>query len=78
VRELAEVLGEDALSEAEHRRLDFAAAMNAELVGQQRGEARSLEETLERGWRVVSRVPRAELTMLSDTSLDAHYEALAT
>ncbi len=72
-RELAEVLGEDALSEAEHRRLDFAEAMNAEFIGQERGEGRTLEDTLERGWRVVSRLPRAELTMLSDASLDAHY-----
>ena len=72
-RELAEVLGEDALSDAEHRRLDFAEAMNAEFIGQERGEGRTLEDTLERGWRVVSRLPRAELTMLSDASLDAHY-----
>ena len=72
-RELAEVLGEDALSEAEHRRLDFAEAMNAEFIGQERGEGRTLEDTLERGWRVVSRLSRAELTMLSDASLDAHY-----
>ena len=72
-RELAEVLGEDALSDAEHRRLDFAEAMNAEFIGQERGQGRSLEDTLERGWRVVSRLSRAELTMLSDASLDAHY-----
>jgi V/A-type H+-transporting ATPase subunit B len=72
-RELAEVLGEDALSDAERRRLDFAEAMNAEFVGQGRGEGRSLEDTLDRGWRVVSRLPRAELTMLSDASLDAYY-----
>jgi V/A-type H+-transporting ATPase subunit B len=73
-RELAEVLGEDALSDAERRRLAFAEAMNAEFVGQMRGEGRSLEETLDRGWRVVSRLPRAELTMISDASLDAHYD----
>jgi V/A-type H+-transporting ATPase subunit B len=72
-RELAEVLGEDALSDAERRRLDFAEAMNAEFVGQQRGEGRSLQETLDRGWRMVSRLPRAELTMISDASLDAYY-----
>jgi V/A-type H+/Na+-transporting ATPase subunit B len=72
-RELAEVLGEDALSDAERRRLEFAEAMNAEFIGQERGEGRTLKETLDRGWRVVSRLPRAELTMLSDASLDAHY-----
>jgi V/A-type H+-transporting ATPase subunit B len=72
-RELAEVLGEDALSDAERRRLEFAEAMNAEFIGQARDEGRSLQETLDRGWRVVSRLPRAELTMLSDASLDAYY-----
>jgi V/A-type H+-transporting ATPase subunit B len=72
-RELAEVLGEDALSDAERRHLAFAEAMNAEFVGQERGEGRALEDTLDRGWRVVSRLPRADLTMLSDASLDAHY-----
>ncbi len=74
-RELAEVLGEDALSPAERRRLEFAAAMNGEFLAQDRDEDRSLEETLERGWRVVSRLPRAELTMLSDDLLAAHYGA---
>ena len=72
-RELAEVLGEDALSDAERRRLEFADAMNAEFVGQEPGEGRTLEDTLDRGWRAVSRLPRAELTMLSEASLDAHY-----
>ncbi|MGZ4201365.1 MAG: V-type ATP synthase subunit B [Thermoleophilaceae bacterium] len=76
-RELAEVLGEDALSDAERRRLEFADAMNTEFVGQERGSGRSLEETLDRGWRVVSRLPRSELTMLSDASLDAHYQGAA-
>jgi V/A-type H+-transporting ATPase subunit B len=74
-RELAEVLGEDALSNAERRRLEFAAAMNAELLAQGRDENRSLEETLGRGWRIVSRLPRSELTMLSTAALDAHYAA---
>ena len=72
-RELAEVLGDDALSPGERRRLEFAAAMNAELIGQDRDENRALEETLERGWRAISRIPRSELTMLSDASLQAHH-----
>ena len=75
-RELSEVLGEDALSPAERRRLDFATAMNAEFLAQDRDEDRSLQETLDRGWRVVSRLPRAELTMLSDDQLDARYGAV--
>ncbi len=72
-RELAEVLGEEALSPTERRRLDFSEAMNAELVQQGRDETRPLEETLERGWRALSRLPRSELTMLSQAALDAHH-----
>ena len=71
--ELSEVLGEDALAPAERRRLDFAAAMNADLLSQAPDENRSLQDTLDRGWRIVSRLPRAELTMLSEAALDAHY-----
>ena len=36
-RELAEVLGEDALSAAERRKLAFADALNAEFLSQRRG-----------------------------------------
>ena len=72
-RELAEVLGEDALSAPERRRLEFDEAMRTELLAQAPDEDRSLEETLDRCWRVVSRLPRADLTMLSDASLEARY-----
>jgi len=72
-RELAEVLGQEALSAAERRKLEFAAAMNDEFLAQDRDENRPLLETLDRAWRVLSRLPRAELTMLSDAALAAHY-----
>ncbi len=74
-RELAEVLGEEALSPSERRQLEFAAAMNDEFLAQDRDESRSLDDTLDRAWRVVSRLPRAELTMISDAVLDARYRA---
>ncbi len=76
-RELAEVLGEEALSPSERRKLEFEAAMNAEFLAQDRDENRSLEETLERAWRAVSRLPRAELTMLSDAALAARHPGAA-
>jgi V/A-type H+-transporting ATPase subunit B len=72
-RELAEVLGAEALSPAERRRLDFSQALNERLVQQDPDEARSLEETLERGWQTVSRLPRADLTMISESILDARH-----
>jgi V/A-type H+-transporting ATPase subunit B len=70
---LAEVVGADALSERERGYLAFAAAFEADFVSQGRTESRTLEETLERAWRTASVLPPRELTMVSRTSLDAHY-----
>lgn len=72
-RELAEVLGEDALSASERRKLAFADALGADFLSQRQDEDRTLEETLDRGWQVASTLPRPELTMVSDAMLDAHY-----
>lgn len=73
--ELAEVVGEDALSDGERRTLGFSDAFERSFVDQGETELRSVEETLDLGWRVASLLPRQELTMLSEAALDAHYQA---
>ena len=45
-----------------------------DLVAQGRSESRTLEETLDRGWRVASMLPRRELTMVSEQTLGRRYE----
>jgi V/A-type H+-transporting ATPase subunit B len=72
--DLADVVGADALSERERSYLAFAEAFETEFLSQGRAVARTLEETLERAWRVASALPRRELTMVSGSSLDAHYQ----
>jgi V/A-type H+/Na+-transporting ATPase subunit B len=72
--DLAEVVGEDALAETERRILGFNDAFERSFVTQGKAESRSLDETLELGWCVVSMLPRQELTMLSAAALDAHYD----
>jgi V/A-type H+-transporting ATPase subunit B len=47
---------------------DFA----AKLVNQRPDEARSLDETLNRTWEVLARLPRSELAMLPSGLLEAH------
>jgi V/A-type H+-transporting ATPase subunit B len=71
--DLAEVVGADALSPAEARYLDFTDAFRAAFLAQGRTEERTLDETLDRGWRVASLLPREQLTMLSEQALDRHY-----
>lgn len=71
-RELADMIGAAALSDTDRRYLDFDDAFGAELAGQRRDELRPLDETLDRSWRVLRRLPRAELHMLPAELLDAH------
>jgi V/A-type H+/Na+-transporting ATPase subunit B len=73
VSDLAEVVGADALSEGDARYLGFADAFQSCFVQQEQDELRPLDETLDRGWKVASLLPRAELAMASEATLDAHY-----
>jgi V/A-type H+-transporting ATPase subunit B len=71
-RELAELLGEEALSETDRLYLRFGRAFETELLDQGRDESRPLDVTLDLAWHVLSALPRRELTMLGDDLLDAH------
>jgi V/A-type H+-transporting ATPase subunit B len=73
IADLAEVVGADALSEAELAYLRFVDAFEGEFVHQGMDEHRGIEETLDRAWRVVSLLPRRELSMVSEEALAAHY-----
>jgi V/A-type H+-transporting ATPase subunit B len=72
--DLADVVGADALSEGERAYLSFVDAFEKQFIAQERTEARTLEETLERAWRVLSLLPRRELTMLSEAAIGAYFE----
>jgi V/A-type H+-transporting ATPase subunit B len=72
-RDLAEIVGADALSEREQRYLALAEAFHERFLAQGRTEARTLDGTLARGWEVLSLLPRRELSMLSGEMLDRHY-----
>jgi V/A-type H+-transporting ATPase subunit B len=74
-RELADLVGADALSATDRMYLAFEQAVSHQLVDQRRDESRSLEETLGRAWQVLRLLPRRELTMLPDALLDARYAA---
>ena len=78
VGELAELVGEPALGVTDRLYLRFADAFTRELLGQRRDERRSLEDSLDRAWRVLSVLPRRELSMLSAEQLDASYAPTAT
>jgi V/A-type H+/Na+-transporting ATPase subunit B len=72
VRELAEVVGAAALSATDRRYVELADGIERRLVDQQRGELRTLEDTLSRCWDVLGMLPRRELTMLPDRLVDTY------
>ncbi|HLN06895.1 MAG TPA: V-type ATP synthase subunit B [Acidimicrobiales bacterium] len=73
VRDLAELIGQDALTETDRRYLLFEDALESTLMNQGRDQSRSLEETLDLAWQVASNLPRRELTMVSAATLEQHY-----
>lgn len=72
VGELADLVGESALSRTDRCYLDLDAAFRAEVVAQRRDEVRKIDDTLDRAWRVLLRLPRRELSMLPADLVAAH------
>jgi len=73
IADLADVVGEAGLTGRDRRYLAFADVFLSGFLAQQRSEARTLEETLERAWHVASVLPKRELSMVSEALVEAHY-----
>jgi V/A-type H+-transporting ATPase subunit B len=61
LRRLAAIVGEEGLLEADRKVVRFADAFESEFVHQGAG-GRTIAETLDLGWRLLSRLPRERLT----------------
>ena len=72
-KELMTILGEAALTEIDLLYAKFAEEFEKEYVSQGYSNDRSIEETLEIGWRLLSILPRAELKRIDDKFLDQYY-----
>jgi V/A-type H+/Na+-transporting ATPase subunit B len=61
LRDLMAVVGEEALTERDQSFLKFADEFEKQFITQTRDEDRSIQETLDLGWELLSILPRAEL-----------------
>ncbi|MDO8870655.1 MAG: ATP synthase subunit B [Methanobacteriaceae archaeon] len=61
LRDLMAVVGEEALTERDQKFLRFADEFEKQFITQTRDEDRSIQETLDLGWALLSLLPRAEL-----------------
>jgi len=72
-KELATVLGESALSDIDKLYAQFADKFEAEYISQGFESNRTIEETLNLGWKLLNDLPRAELKRISNKLLDKYY-----
>ncbi|MGI6082509.1 MAG: V-type ATP synthase subunit B [Limnochordia bacterium] len=76
-KELAVILGEAALTETDKLFAKFADAFEARYVNQGSEENRTIEQTLDLGWELLSLLPRQELKRVRDEFLDKYLSAQA-
>lgn len=70
---LASVIGEDELSPSDKMLLAFGKEFEKKFINQSFTENRSIEETLDLGWKLLSMLPRTELDRVDDAILDKYY-----
>lgn len=73
-KSLASVIGEDELSPIDKKYLEFGKAFESRFLSQGRYENRSINETLDLGWELLSMLPKSELDRVSDDILDKYYK----
>jgi V/A-type H+-transporting ATPase subunit B len=73
VRNLASIIGAEDLSEIDRNYLDFGDAFEQRFVGQREDEERSVVETLNLAWELLSLLPPQELTRVATTDLEKHH-----
>jgi len=69
-RVLASVVGEEGLSETDRSYLAFGTQFERQLIDQH--GPRSLEASMEVGWRLLAALPRGELARLSDAQIERY------
>ncbi|MDR1410394.1 MAG: V-type ATP synthase subunit B [Oscillospiraceae bacterium] len=70
---LASVIGEDELSLADRKLMEFGREFERRFLNQGYNENRKIDETLDLGWALLSMLPREELDRVDDETLDEHY-----
>jgi len=71
--ELEVILGDAALSDMDKVYLRFARDFEEQYIAQGEAENRTIEQTLELGWKLLAVFPRNELKRVRDAYLDSYY-----
>lgn len=72
---LASVIGEDELSDSDKLIMKFGKEFENRFINQGPDENRTIEETLDLGWELLSILPKSELDRVDDKLLDKYYKS---
>jgi len=73
LRDMVAVVGEEALTTRDKKYLEFADRFEGEFLSQSRDEERSIEETLNLGWDLISVLPERELKRIDPELIKKFY-----
>ncbi len=72
-RSLASVIGEEELSPVDKKYIEFGKLFESQFVNQGFNENRTIDQSLDLGWKLLSTLPRGELDRVDDAILDKYY-----
>ena len=75
-KELSAILGDAALTPVDRKYAEFGEAYEKRYVNQGFTENRSIEETLQIGWELLTILPRSEMKRISDKYLEQYYDKI--
>ncbi len=73
-RSLASVIGEDELSPTDKKYIEFGRRLENAYIRQDINENRTITQTLDMAWEILSLLPREELDRVGDKMLDKYYK----
>lgn len=72
IRALAQIIGEDDMAEMEKKYMEFGRLFETKFLKQEPYESRTIEETLDIGWEILSILPLEELDRISPEILEKY------
>lgn len=73
IRSLAQIIGEEDLSDIDKLYMDFGRFFEDKFINQGFEENRKLEESLDIGWKALSILPKEELDRVDDEVIEKYY-----
>lgn len=73
IRAISVIIGETALTSVDRAYLEFGRQFERRFLGQSANQGRSIIETLDLGWEILSLLPSSELTRINEEDLRSHY-----